>query len=92
MPITEGFGCEVPVIGSNCTSVPEVGGDAVLYVDPYSSESIAEGMVRLVRDPGLQKELVEKGRTRKDMFSWERTADLFSESITKTLISVVNKA
>jgi len=84
IPLLEGFRCDTPVIAGNRTSLPEVGGDAALYVDPYSPESISEGMIRLVNHPELQKELVKKGQMRKDLFTWDRTAQLLCESINKT--------
>jgi glycosyltransferase involved in cell wall biosynthesis len=85
IPILEGFRCEVPVIAGNRTSLPEVGGNAALYVDPHSAGSISEGMIRLVNDPALQRDLVQKGTLRKEVFTWDRTAELLCESINKTV-------
>ncbi len=74
IPILEAFGCGVPVITSNCSSMPEVGGDAAVYVDPYSVESIAEAMVKLCCDAGTTQRLAEAGLRRAQEFSWTRTA------------------
>lgn len=85
IPIIEAMQCDVPVITSNVTSMPEIAGDAALLVDPYNTDSIAEAMERLLREPGLRDTLIRKGRERKSIFSWERTADLWWNSIKKIL-------
>jgi len=74
IPILEAFRCGVPVITSNCSSMPEVGGDAAAYVDPYSVESIAESMLRLCSDSETRRKLIDGGFRRGQEFSWKRTA------------------
>jgi glycosyltransferase involved in cell wall biosynthesis len=74
IPIVEAFACGVPVITSNCSSMPEVAGDAALYVNPYSVESIAGAMVRICSEAGLPEKLVELGFARLKNFSWKKTA------------------
>jgi glycosyltransferase involved in cell wall biosynthesis len=83
IPIIEAMQCEVPVICSNTTSMPEVAGDAALLVDPFNINAIADAMLRIYSQPGLRKELVEKGNQRKQLFTWEKTADLLWASISK---------
>lgn len=85
LPIVEAMQCDVPVISSNTTSMPEVAGDAALLVDPFKVEEIKEAMVKMYSSPDLRAELVKKGRERKQLFSWERTADLLWASIQKAL-------
>lgn len=84
IPILEGMYCDTPVITSNVTSMPEVGGDAVIAVDPFSFESIADGMISIAKDPKLREKLVERGRERRKMFSWDKTADRLWNSIERT--------
>lgn len=84
IPILEGMYCDTPVITSNVTSMPEVGGDAVVTVDPFSFESIADGMISIAKDPKLRETLVERGRERRKMFSWDKTADRLWNSIERT--------
>lgn len=74
IPILEAMQCDIPAITSTTTSMPEVGGDAVLYADPYSDESIATAMTEIYYNKELRKELIRKGNTRKDMFSWDQSA------------------
>ena len=87
IPILEAFRCEVPVVCGNRTSLPEVGGDAVLYVDPFSIESIAEGMIEIDKNEELRKDLVEKSSERGKMFTWEKTAALLWKAIEATVYS-----
>jgi glycosyltransferase involved in cell wall biosynthesis len=75
LPIIEAFCCETPVITSNVTSMPEVAGDAALLVDPFSVKSIAEGLEKVALDPEMRKDLVEKGKTRRELFTWKRSAE-----------------
>jgi glycosyltransferase involved in cell wall biosynthesis len=85
IPILESFYCDTPVITSNLTSMPEVAGDAALLVNPFSVHSISEGLKKVAEDPEFRKQLIEKGRTRKEMFSWNHSADLLWKSIEKAL-------
>ena len=84
LPIVEAFEAGVPVLTSGVTSLPEVGGDAVLYADPFSIESIAAGMEKLYynRD-GLSQHLVSRGNERKKQFTWEGTAVLLWECLAR---------
>lgn len=85
IPIVEAMRSGVPVITSNTTSMPEVGGEAVLTADPGSVEEIANQMVRLSADQELRKQLIKKGLERSKCFSWDRTAALLWESIKRSI-------
>ena len=75
MPLLEAFQSDCPVLCSNTTSLPEVGGDAVLSCDPTDSNSMAQLMMRIVTEPGLREDLVRRGKARLPLYSWERSAD-----------------
>lgn len=83
IPIVEAMYCDVPVITSNITAMPEVAGNAALLVDPYSIESIANAMQKMASDKKLRKALVDKGRIRRNEYSWDNTAKKLWESIEK---------
>jgi glycosyltransferase involved in cell wall biosynthesis len=83
LPLIEAMGAGVPVICSDTTSLPEVGGDAALYTDPNDHGQIADAMLLISRDELLRRKLIDKGLQRKDIFTWDRTADLLWESILK---------
>jgi glycosyltransferase involved in cell wall biosynthesis len=74
IPLLEAFSCGCPVIASNSTSIPEVGGDAVLYVDPLCIEEIGSSIFRLIHDKDLRVELIQRGHARALAFSWGETA------------------
>lgn len=84
IPILEAMYAETPVIASQTTSMPEVGGDAVLYIDPHNVDDIAQAIVRL-QDKSLQQELIKKGRIQRTKYSWDITANLLWESIERTI-------
>jgi glycosyltransferase involved in cell wall biosynthesis len=85
IPLLEAMACEVPVITSNCSSLPEVAGDAALLADPFSVDSICDALTRLSTDQALRIKLVEAGRKRKTVFSWDKTAEQLWKSIEKIL-------
>lgn len=86
IPILEAMYAETAVIASRTTSMPEVGGDAVLYIDPSDIDDIAHAISRL-RNKTLQQEFIEKGRLQRQKFSWEITANLLWDSMMKTIKS-----
>ncbi|HCY42486.1 MAG TPA: glycosyltransferase family 1 protein [Prolixibacteraceae bacterium] len=85
IPVIEAMNAGVPVICSNTTSLPEVGGDAVLYADPFDVSQIAGAMVKLYKDKELRESLIEKGFRQKEKFSWDKTAGLVWRSIEKCM-------
>ncbi len=85
IPILEAMHCDVPVITSNTSSMPEVGGDAVLYADPYSVNSIADCFKRITMDEDLRKKLIKNGREQRNRFSWDQTAKSLWSSIETVL-------
>ena len=74
MPVLEAMACGCPVVCSNVTSIPEVGGTAVHYFDPSSPEEIADTIIKLWNDDEALLDLRAKGIERARLFSWERTA------------------
>jgi len=87
IPIIEAMSCDTPVICSNTSSMPEIAGDAALIVDPMSIDSIKSAMIKIYADENLRKELINKGRERKNNFSWDKSAKLLWSSIEKTIKS-----
>lgn len=85
IPILEAFEAEVPVITSNCTSMPEVAGDAAILVEPTHVEALTKALSDVVTDPSLAGQLVARGRVQRTQFSWDITAERLWESMMKTL-------
>lgn len=73
LPPLEAMACGTPVLCSNLTSLPEVVGNAGVLSGPDAG-SINTGMIRILSDPDLQKELSEKGLERSRIYTWEKTA------------------
>ena len=84
IPIIEAMSCDVPVITSNVTSMPEVAGDAALLVNPFSVDEIKNAMLKIYKDEVFRNQLIEKGKIQKEKFSWDKTADKLWESIEKS--------
>jgi len=85
IPIVEAFRCDVPVITSNVTSMPEIAGDAALHVDPFSINSIADALKKIDKNEELRNDLIEKGRQRRNDFTWQKSAENLWRAIEKTI-------
>lgn len=86
IPVLEAMNCDVPVITSNVTSMPEIASEAALIVNPFDVNSIANAMQTLYQSPSLRDVLIEKGRLRALDFSWDKTA----ESLWKSIFAATN--
>lgn len=78
-----GVGC--PVVVSCAASLPEVCGDAAVYVDPQSPKAIAAGIASVWQSPILQETLRQKGLARASQFSWEKSVERHFDVIAKML-------
>ena len=72
LPLAEAMSCDCPVITMRVSSIPEVGGDAPLYVEPGGSAAsqLAAHLVT-VQDPSVRRSMVERGRVQATRFRWE---------------------
>ncbi len=74
IPIIEAFASNTPVITSKLDATREVAGDAAVLVNPQRTGEIADAITKLLTDEELRAELVEKGRARASIYSWENHA------------------
>lgn len=74
LPILEAMGRGAPIICSDRASLPEVGGEAAVYVDPGSAESICDAMLALDTDPARRGQMAQASRRQAARFSWQETA------------------
>jgi len=79
IPLLEGMACGVPVITSNTSSMPEIGGPDAILVQPENSDEICEMMLRLETDEAFYKEKKKVGLERAQLFSWRKTAEQLLE-------------
>jgi glycosyltransferase involved in cell wall biosynthesis len=78
LPMIEAMACGTPVVAANRTALPEVGGDAAIYFDPFQIDSIVRAMYLVVTQPQLREHMAQKGRIRARQFTWTRAADAYS--------------
>jgi glycosyltransferase involved in cell wall biosynthesis len=87
MPLIEAMAAGCPVAASNTTCLPEIGGDAADYFDPFRAESIGSSIEKLWVNSSLRKQLIEEGYKRSRDFSASKMADghmkLFREAADK---------
>ena len=74
IPLLEAMACGTPVITSNTSSMPEIGGQDAILVNPESSDEIAQMMLRLETDQAFYERQKEVGLERAKLFSWRKTA------------------
>jgi glycosyltransferase involved in cell wall biosynthesis len=74
LPLVEAMSFGVPVLTSNCSSMPEVAGDAGLLVDPFDEKAIADALRSLLTDDHLRDTLAARARKNSERFSWQRAA------------------
>ena len=87
LPVLEAMANGLPVVASQTASLPEVGGDAALYVDPHDTRDIAEKVRRAVEDSQLRGMMIQQGISRAREFSWQRVAEttlqVYNEALAK---------
>jgi len=74
LPVLEAMTLGSPVVASNTSSIPEVAGDAAILIDPDDFMQIAEALLMVISDRQLRQDLINKGKARASLFSWENTA------------------
>lgn len=72
LPVLEALQLGTPVLTSNISALPEVAGPGAEYVDPFSEQSITQGLTRLLRSPQRRTSLAEKGKEHAKQFTWQR--------------------
>ena len=85
VPIIEAMQAGVPVITSNVSSMPEVGGEAALLVDPKNEAEIAVAMQRIFNEPELSAQLIQRGYKQAQQFSWERATAVVDAALKAAL-------
>lgn len=79
MPLLEAMACGTPVISSNVSSLPEIGGDAALYASPYQAHEWSSVLQRIASDEDLRNRMRARGLEHAAAFSWERSAQRHAE-------------
>lgn len=74
LPALEAMGTGTPVVAANRGSLPEICGDAALYVDSFDREALARSIAAVLTDPALASNLIARGKRRAAQFTWDRAA------------------
>jgi len=74
LPVLEAMACSCPVVAGRTSSLPEIGGEAALYVDPYNIDDISRGIKTVVENNALRVKMIKEGLIQVKKFSWEKTA------------------
>ena len=85
LPVLEAMACGTPVVCSDSSSIPEVGGDAVVYCDPNNTDDISNKIVQVLNDTELQKSMKVSGIKRAKEFTWEKSASQHIKVFQKVL-------
>lgn len=75
IPLLEAMHCEIPIITSNVSSLPEVAGEASLCVNPNDVFAISNAMLQLFQQPALRIQLIEQARLQRLNFDWDKSAE-----------------
>jgi glycosyltransferase involved in cell wall biosynthesis len=85
IPAIEAMACGCPVLASNAASVPEVCGDAAVYISPHDADGLAGAMQRLMRDAGERERLSRAGQSWVQRYTWDESARLNATYIRECL-------
>lgn len=88
IPLLESMACGVPVITSNTSSMPEIGGPDAILINPESSDEIAQMMLRLEVDEAFYQKQRRVGLERAKLFSWHKTAEQLLQLYNEVLAEV----
>jgi glycosyltransferase involved in cell wall biosynthesis len=75
LPVLEAMSCGAPVVCSNVSSLPEIGGDAARYFDPTNVPAMTDAILSVWRDEALRAAMRRRGLARAAQFSWARAAE-----------------
>lgn len=75
IPLVEAMRCGIPIISGNLTCLPEVAGEAAIYVNPFDTDEVSKAMIYLASDEQKHAELAQKSLERSVLFSWDYTAE-----------------
>jgi glycosyltransferase involved in cell wall biosynthesis len=88
IPVVEAMRCGTPVILSNTTSLPEIGGKAALYVNPSDIKTISDSMIKIIEDVSFKSSLKKSSINNSMKYTWEKSAESLWISIEKALTAI----
>lgn len=85
IPLVEAMACNIPIITSSVSSLPEVAGNAAILVNPDSPEEIKNAMLTLIKKEEVRSSLIANGIEQVKKFSWDKSAELLWISINRAV-------
>ena len=85
IPLAEAMKSGVPVVAANATSLPEIGGDAAVYCDPFDIADISVALHRVITDMPLRAQMIARGQQRARAFTWENSAEALWRSFERMM-------
>ena len=85
MPLVEAMYCDIPIISANTTSLPEVAGNAAIYINPYNTSEITDAMHQITTDTALRENLINNSRAMRHKYDWNLSAEALWNAIEKCL-------
>ncbi len=85
LPLIESMICGVPTVTSNVSCMPEVSSGASILVNPYDVGSIADGLTEIITNDETRNNCINRGYEVVKNYNWDKTADIFFESIKELL-------
>ena len=76
IPVLEAMACDCPVITTNISSLPEVGGEAAHYIPYHRTDLLAECLLEILTNNEIREQSIERGRKQREKFAWAQTAGL----------------
>ncbi|MBW4613041.1 MAG: glycosyltransferase family 4 protein [Desmonostoc vinosum HA7617-LM4] len=83
LPVLEAMACGTPVITSNLSSLPEIAGNAAIFINPYNTREITEAMQAIATDSALRSRLSHQGIIHCQQFSWAKTGQATAEVLSR---------
>ena len=83
IPLVEAMELGIPIIASNTSAIPEIAGNAAVYCEPNNIHQITEAMSNLGENKVLYNQLKQAGLERKNLFSWEKSAEKIAKILLK---------
>ena len=85
IPMVEAMSCGIPILAANATCLPEIAGEAAIYCNPFDENDIKNGLIRIMENSSLCRELSEKGLQRAKKYDWDQSAQKSWEILLTTV-------
>ena len=82
-PPLEAMACRCPVVASDAGSIPEICGDAPIYIDPHNPTDLANGIKKIILNQNFREKLIEDGLKQVEQYNWQESKRKFVQEVKK---------